>query len=256
VSQELWGGYRFGTGPIATTIITSRGCPFNCAFCANISQAPRYRSPKNVIEEIKYLIDNYNCKHYRFIDDHLTQNKKRLEELCYLLEPLNINFRCTVRSDSIDNKTLENLRRGGCKELGIGVESADNVVLKLVNKKETVEDHIRAIKLIKAHGIKSKVAILCGLPGETWKSIELTKEFFKTTQPDKWTINLFTPFPGNDIRNCPEKYGVKILKKDWSKYIQTYPTQSVIETNVASNKELREHFTHLTKYLESNKWRK
>ncbi|GAG28365.1 unnamed protein product, partial [marine sediment metagenome] len=97
--------------------------------------------------------------------------------------------------------------------------------------------------------------MMAGLPGETWETIERDKQFLIETQPDKAPQGLFMPYPKCDIFKNPEKYGVKILSKDWSKYFKRYPTHSVIETDQCSSDELTEHYNHLRKYILSDKWR-
>jgi radical SAM superfamily enzyme YgiQ (UPF0313 family) len=112
-----------------------------------------------------------------------------------------------------------------------------------------------AIRRVKSYGIFAKVFLMTGLPGETWDSIEKTKKFIIETQPDKCPPTLFVPFPNCDIWMNPDKYGVKILSKDYSRYFMRYPTESVIETNLCSSAELTEHFNHLRDFVNSDKWR-
>jgi len=253
-SHTLYPGEKYGIGPRATTIISSRGCPYNCAFCANIPQPVRLRRPEPFVSEIKYLQDRYNCHHFRFIDDDFTLNKNRVLEICHLLEPLKVHYKCHTRSNLLDAEMCQALAKSGCEEMGLGVETADNEVLKLINKHETVEDHKNAIKLIKEAGMRAKVYWMVALPGETWKTIELNKQFMYETKPDKWTLSTFTPYPGCDIWRNPEKYLVRILSKNFNDY-WNFPDKIVIETNVASNKELYEHREHLYNYLKSEAWK-
>lgn len=252
VSSDLWGGYRFDTDIEATTIITSRGCPWKCAFCANIPQKVRYRSPENVVEELNRIVSEYKCNHFRFLDDNFIMNKNRLAILCDLLGPMDIHFRCSGRSDLITDEICEMLKKMGCNEIGLGVESADDRVLKMINKSETSEDHERAIATIKKWGIKSKVFFMSGLPGETWETIEINKKFIERSKPDKWFCTLFTPYPGCDVWANPENYGVEIINRDFSSYYQTYPTKSTIRTDVAETEELNEHHEKFMKFIEEH----
>jgi len=252
-SNALFEGEKYGKGPKATTIITSRGCPYQCAFCPQM-KIIRFRSPQNVAEEIRYLQKRYNCHHFRFVDDSFTINKKRLFEICNLFEPLNIHFRTQTRSDLLEPEMCEALCNAGCDELGLGVETANDNVLKLIKKGETVEDHRRAVEMAKESGLRVKVNWMTGLPGETWKTIEENKAFMREMKPDRWILNQFCPFPGCDIWRNPEKYGVKILNRDWSLYYNF--TKSFIETDVASNEELNAHFDEFRRFLFSEEWRK
>jgi radical SAM superfamily enzyme YgiQ (UPF0313 family) len=253
VSKDLWGGYGFDTDIEATTIITSRGCPWKCAFCANIPQKIRYRSPENVVDELKHIVSAYECNHFRFLDDNFIMNKKRLVKMCELIAPMGIKFRCSGRSDLITDEICELLKEMGCGEIGLGVESADNNVLKIIRKSETVEDHERAIETIRRHGMKSKVFFMSGLPGETYETIEMNKKFIERTKPDKWFCTLFTPYPGCDIWENPSDYGVEIINKNFSNYYQTYPTRSTINTDVACSDELNDHHKKFMDFMEKQK---
>jgi len=251
VSKNLWDGYIFrkDDSPIATTIITSRGCPWRCAFCANLPQPVRFRSVENVIKEIKEIIDKYNCRHFRFLDDNFINNKPRFRKMAEQLKNLDIQYRCSTRSDLLDSEICRLLVSSGCKEIGFGVESGDNNVLKLIDKRETIEVHKRAIKLAKSFGLRAKAFLMTGLPGETWESIEKTKQFIEEAKPDKWIATLFTPFPGCPIYNNPAAYNTEIVDKHFTNFVQSYPTKSVMKTNVASREELGEHYEELISYL-------
>jgi len=257
VNKELWGGYGYGhVSPPATTVISTRGCPYRCAFCANIPQQIRYRSAVNLRTELEYLVNTYECRHFNFLDDHFTLNRKRLKNLIPEVEPLNIGIRVQARADAIDDEICEALVELGCQEVDIGIEHGDNDVLNLMNKLTTVDMNKRAIEMVKSYGIPVKIFIMTGLPGETWETIEKTKEFIIETQPDKVMVTLFIPFPSCPIWKNPEEYGVKILTKDFSKYSLFYPARSVIETDRCSNEELTEHFNNMRNFILSDKWRR
>ena len=192
-------------------------------------------------------------KHFRFLDDHFTMNKERLTNLSIPLSQLGIHYRCSSRSDSFTEVIANTLVTTGCEEVGFGIESADNNVLHIVRKKETVSQHEHAILTAKEAGLKTKAFFMAGLPGETWDTIKRNKEFIEKVQPDKIIVTMFVPYPGNDIHKFPGKYGVKILNRDYSTYIQTNPTKSVIETDVASNEELNEHFEDMIKFVNNER---
>ncbi len=256
-TKTLYVGERYGVGPISTAITSSRGCPFNCAFCANWDRSIRFRSPENFAEEVSILVRKYACSHYKVIDDNFTLNKKRLKKMADLLEPMKIRFRCHTRSHLFDEETAEALYRAGCREISFGVEVADDELLKFLNKRETVEEHERAIRIAKETGFTVKVYLMVCLPGETWETIEKQKEFMRRNAKyvDKWTLSTFVPYPGCDIWKNPEKYGIKWMERDYRKF-WLYEDDPLIETEVASWEELREHRRHLYEYLLSEKWKK
>jgi radical SAM superfamily enzyme YgiQ (UPF0313 family) len=136
----------------------------------------------------------------------------------------------------------------------LGVESADDHVLEVVRKGETVEQHRAAVRMAREAGLIVKCNIMTGLPAETWGTIEKNKQFFRDTKPDKYIHNVFCPFPGCDVWREPEKYGVKILDRDYSKYYNF--TESFIETDVASRAELNEHHAEMRRFLERGEWKR
>ena len=198
----------------ATTIISSRGCPFRCNFCCKIHQTEyaRYRSAENVKQEIVECQEKYDIHHFRFVDDIFTLNRKRVYEICRALKPLDVFWMTITRADSVDQNMLNSMFNAGCREVALGIESGSQRVLDLMGKRESPEQFLRAIAMIKDAGMKVKCFFMYGYPGETEHDIELTKKFIKRAKPDKWTVSRFVPLPGSDIWNNPKKYGIKIDK--------------------------------------------
>jgi len=248
VSSELWEGYGYGLGPKATTLITSRGCPWKCAFCANMPQKVRFRGTRSIVNEIEVIADIYGCRNFRFIDDNFIM-RKDLVTFASVLESLRIKFRCAGRSDLLTNEICGCLKLAGCEEIGLGIECADDDILRLLNKHETVEDHKRAIKLAKSHGLRVKGFFMAGLPGESWDTIRKNEEFIEETGLDKAIVTLFTPYPGCAIWSDPEKFGIRIIENNWDRYFQTYPSKSSIEIDLVSSEELTEHFNELVNFI-------
>lgn len=190
-------------GVRATTIISSRGCPYNCAFCCRnhpMFSVFRFRSAENVKEELEYLKAQYNIEHVRFVDDCFTVYKRGLIKLCQEIKELNLTWVCITRADRIDSEMLTAMKMAGCLEAHVGVETGSNQLLKLMNKNETAEDCLRAIKEIKKHGIRVKVYLMYGYPGETEEDRQQTIDLMKKAKPDKFTLSRFTPLPGSEIR--------------------------------------------------------
>jgi magnesium-protoporphyrin IX monomethyl ester (oxidative) cyclase len=225
---------------IGATLMSSRGCPFACAFCANLQQKKRFRSAENIVEEVKLMIDKYGVKHFRFLDDNIIIDKKRFEKLAPMLHELDIRFRCSISSVLLNDDYCELLYHAGCREVGIGFESADDEVLSLINKagKATTNMHKDAVQVIQKWGMKAKVYIITGLPGETKESIEATKKFVLDLKPDKWICLLFTPYPGTPIYMNPDMYGVEIIHKRFREYVQSYPSRSHVNLKKIGNGEL------------------
>jgi len=138
--------------------------------------------------------------------------------LCKEFAKLDILWRCLSRVDTIDEKLLEAMKLGGCKELLLGVESGSQKVLNRIQKGTTVKQNLNVMKLIKKAGIQLKAAIMVGNPGETKETVEETKKMLKECPPDFWSVSVLTPFPGSAIWANPDKYGLKILTRDLTQY--------------------------------------
>ncbi len=216
-SEYIFPGERYGKGPLTATLITSRGCPFSCAFCGNISRTPvMHRNINNIIAEMN-LLGEQGIHHFKFMDDNFILHP-RFDELCERMSYLKIKHKCHSRSDLMTSTKAHLLKLSGCVEAGLGVESADEHVLEVNNKQESVSDHLNAIESLRSVGIRFKPYFMTGLPGETDETIELNKQFVQEVKPERWTISTFTPYPGCDIYNNPSDYGVRIIEPDWTKY--------------------------------------
>ena len=214
-SDTLFPGERYGKGELAATLIASRGCPYNCSFCGNPHTIPVvFRSVKNIIGELMELIKR-NVRYFRFEDDCFTIHPQ-FEQLCEGMAGLNIHYKCHTRSDLMTSEKANLMHYSGCEECGLGVESADDDVLAVNNKRETVEDHRRAIAILKAARIRVKTYFIMGLPGETDKTLALNKAFAEQTRLDKWTVSTFSPYPGSPVFRSPGKFGIEIIDKDFS----------------------------------------
>lgn len=186
---------------LTTTLITSRGCPFGCNFCANNvwNKTLRMRSAKNVYEEIKSLKEKYGYNSFMFFDDTMTINRKRMIEICDLLKPLNIIYRCFIRSDTIDKPMLEKMKESGCVEVGMGMESGSQRILNIVNKGETVEENLKAVILCRELGIRIKGFFIIGLPGESRQTIGETMDFLGKAKLNDIDVTIYSPYPGSGI---------------------------------------------------------
>ena len=211
-------------GKPATTLITSRGCCNACSFCASKTmwgRKVRFRSPDNVIEELKKIMQDYKTYHFRFHDDTMTLNKSRLLELCKKMEPLKIHWRAHTRVDCSDIETLTAMKKAGCDEIGYGIESASQVVLDLNKKNIKVEQAIQAVKNAKEVGLKVRLFFIVGLPGETKDTYKKNIDFIETVQPDGVDVSTLVPFPGCDIYDNPKDYGIELLTKDYERFVMT-----------------------------------
>ncbi|MCD6484686.1 MAG: radical SAM protein [Candidatus Odinarchaeota archaeon] len=166
------------------TVITSRGCPFGCCFCASsrlFGGCWRARSPENVLEEIKIIYEKYKTRNIEFVDDTFTLNQKRAEKICegIIREGLDIAWGASSRVDTITRRLAEKMRKAGCWILLLGIESASQKILDWIGKKITIEQIRKAVKTIKRAGIQVLGSFIIGFPGETVNSVRQTISFAK-----------------------------------------------------------------------------
>lgn len=198
-------------GVAASSIITARGCPYRCRFCVKAHEMFtrfRYRSAENIREELALLVEDYGVQHVRILDDTFTLIKKRVLDLCAEIKDMGITWACITRADHIDDEMLTSMKKAGCIEVNIGVETGSKRLLKLMNKKETIETYIKASEKIRKAGMLFKSFLMYDFPTETREDREDTLELVRKIKPDKFTLSKFTLLPGSDMWASPEKYGI------------------------------------------------
>lgn len=217
-------------GKRATNIMTSRGCPFSCSFCCKTQGSlVRYVNPKLVTEDVRLLRHKYGFDGVVFFDDEMNYNLKHLLEVCRLIKPLKMAWRCLVRAKPLNLGLLKRMRKSGCVEVQIGVESGSDEILRTIKKGTTVEDNLRAVELIIEAGIRCKPLLMIGNPGESWKTVEETKEFLRKVRkldPEMdFDLMMFTPYPLSDIWEHTENYDIQFDKEkmDFSKAMYKQP---------------------------------
>ena len=179
-------------------IMSSRGCPFACSYCATHTKRVNYRPIAHIIEEIKLVMSNYNTRQFSFKDDSFTVNKRRVEELCTRLraEKLKISWECNTRVDLISKSLLAKMKKAGCNSIKVGVESGSEHILKKMNKGITHNQVRDAAKLLKKAGIHWTGYFMMGLPGESVDDVYETLELMYEIEPDFASISVYEPFPG------------------------------------------------------------
>lgn len=184
-------------------LMTSRGCPYNCSYCATgiWKRKIRYRSIDNVIDEIKFVINAYRTQQFTIKDDTFTVNRKRVLEFCDKLikENLNINWDCNTRVDVVDGELLKKMKAAGCNSIKVGIETGSQRVLGLINKRTTLSQAREAARLFRKVGIYWTGYFMMGLPSETKEEIYQTRKFMKELKPDFASLSVYEPFPGTDL---------------------------------------------------------
>ncbi|GAB1402350.1 radical SAM protein [Elusimicrobiota bacterium] len=186
-------------------IITSRGCVFNCVFCACpyiAKNKVRFRSVENVISEIQELINKYGVKEIKFIDDNIAFKKEHIIGLCDALTANNIKipWSCTgFRANNVDDTVISKMKNAGCYNISIGIESADKTILRNVKKGETIEEITNAINIIHKYNIICGGLFIFGLPGETKETMMKTMNFALKSRLTLATFNILDILPGSQL---------------------------------------------------------
>ena len=198
MDQYTKNSYLVPTNVPSITMITERGCPFNCTFCyRNFGRKTRHRNVNNVIEEIKTVIDRYGIGHIDFLDEIFNVNPIQVKELCknIIHEGIKITWRCIGRTDLVDKETLEIMYGAGCKWIGYGIESGSQEMLNRMNKRQKIENVDKSIALSRKVGMIVTGTFIIGMPGETEQTIQESREFFKRNEI--FNIPFFpVPYPG------------------------------------------------------------
>jgi len=184
-------------------LMTSRGCPYKCSYCATTTwrRKVRYRSVDNVVAEIKLVRSTYGTRQFTFKDDSFTVNRKRVLELCdrLLAERVHINWDCNTRVDLVDEQLLRQMKRAGCNSVKVGIEAGSERILKLINKGITLPQARKAAGLLRKVGIHWTGYFMIGLPSETEDDMYQTLQFMKELKPDFASLSVYEPFPGTDL---------------------------------------------------------
>lgn len=183
------------TGQVVN-IMTSRGCPQGCVFCDLRRTTYRYRTPGNILEEIRFWV-NRGVREFFIQDDNFTINRKRTIEFCNLLTDarLDITYKISSRVDYIDDELSEHLKRSGCYRIYFGVESGSQRVLDYLEKGIRVQDIKNAFKSARKYGIDCCAYIMIGVPSETREDIDQTMSLIKEIKPSHLHCSICTPMP-------------------------------------------------------------
>jgi radical SAM superfamily enzyme YgiQ (UPF0313 family) len=197
------------------TIITSRGCTFNCRFCCNNSKEYRARSPQNVLAEI---VESYSrgISNFDIADADFTFDKARAIQIFEMIrkENLNISFRIKSRTDGVDEELVRKAKEAGAYLISLGMESGSQRILNAMAKGTKIDKNVEACGLVMKAGLKLNTGWIVGFPGETPETVEETVRLVTKIKPTTANINILIPYPGTDVYE--EAKNNKTLVGDWS----------------------------------------
>jgi radical SAM superfamily enzyme YgiQ (UPF0313 family) len=238
------------------TMITSRGCMFQCSYCDRsvFKKGFRYNSADYIYEHMKYLREKFGVRHINIYDDLFTANRQRIVELCEKLGryPLGINFNCAVRVGYTDDDLLEMLKKAGCLMVSLGIESADPEMLAKHKSGVSLDEVRDTVRRIQKAGLRAKGLFMMGLPGETEESIKRTSDFIITLGLDDMNMSKFTPFPGAPLWSTIHEEGT--FKEDWP--LMNCLNFVFVPKGIASKERLDQLYNvHVKRFYSDKGWR-
>ncbi len=208
-------------------VMASRGCPYGCIFCSTSyfwGRCVRFRSPRNVADEIEYLVNKYNVRYIVFSDDELLINRKFVQAFINEMRErkIDIQFACGARVDHVDRDILKLLYNSGCTALYFGVESSSQETLNKIGKGISVDQIVRAFNLVKEVGGFATASFILGFPWETLDDMKNTIEFSVKLKPDYVQFTALTPYPGTPIYDYALRNNL-ITDWNWEHYTTIKP---------------------------------
>lgn len=187
---------------MATTIMTSRGCPMGCRFCENARTGVRLYDSKRISEEIEDVL-NMGFKAIMFFDDIFALSLNRVKEMTAILQKHDVKYRCFAHSHTFNEEMAKLLVNSGCVEIGFGAESGSDEILKNINKITNVENHKRLLNICHNFGIRTKAFLMLGLPGENFETIAQTEKFIawgmESGKLSDFDLGIYYPYRNTQI---------------------------------------------------------
>jgi anaerobic magnesium-protoporphyrin IX monomethyl ester cyclase len=184
-------------------MVTSRGCPYRCAYCSKPVFGNKYRaqSADRVVTEMAYLQEKFGVREIAFYDDSFTVDKKRVHDIAdkILEKGLKIAWTCETRVNLVDTELLRHMKQAGCYAIAYGIETASPEIMQTLQKDITIEQVEKAVKAHHEVGLQVVGYFMLGSPGETPETIRQTIEFAKKLKVDFAQFSVTTPFPATEL---------------------------------------------------------
>jgi radical SAM superfamily enzyme YgiQ (UPF0313 family) len=208
-------------------VMTSRGCPFKCSYCATKiwKNRVRYRRIDRVIEEINTVKKKYGTIYFTLKDDSFTIDRNRVLEFCRKLkkEKIDIYWECNANLSTLDREMLIEMRSAGCLAVKIGIESGSDRIHKIINKKLNNKMILSKLKIFEGIDIHLTCYFMMGIPGETKEDITKTLNFAKKTRPDFISMSVYEIFPGTHLHRLGVAEKTAIDHMEVEDYFKTHP---------------------------------
>ena len=200
-------------------VVTSRGCPYKCSFCNSTSiweNNWRKRSAENVVAEMEYLINNYKKKTFCFSDNSFNIDMNRVARFCDIIIKKRISclWSTPVRVEYINEDLANKMKKAGCFNVGIGIESANNFVLEQMGKRISIEEITKGINIFKNAGIEVLGQFVIGSPGDTLDTVKESINYAINSELDFVMFYSILPFKGTPQWDFVKNKRKFIYRKD------------------------------------------
>jgi anaerobic magnesium-protoporphyrin IX monomethyl ester cyclase len=205
------------------TMITSRGCPYHCAFCDRSVFGNKYRArtAQNVADEMELLINDLGAREIRFWDDTFNVDQQRVFAICeeILKRKLDVTWTCLGRVNHMNENLLEAMAKAGCWQVDYGIESGNQAILNGIMKGQTLDMVERVVAMTHKAGIGVRGFFMLGLPGETESTMRDTIRFAKSLDLTSAIFHITTPFPGTELFKIATETGELRLDASYDEYM-------------------------------------
>jgi radical SAM superfamily enzyme YgiQ (UPF0313 family) len=192
--------WREHHGFFSMSLIATRGCPFNCAWCQKIvfGRSFRPRKPALVAEELRHLKERYRPDFVRIVDDAMGIDREWVRSWhdAVLAKDAVIPYECLSRVDLMDAEMARWLKETGCRRIAFGAESGSQKVLDAMTKGTTVEQIYETARVCRELDIETYFYMMVGYPGETWQDLQRSVKMLRATRPDEFSTTIAYPLPG------------------------------------------------------------
>lgn len=197
---------------IGTTVLFSRGCPFDCHFCSNQYKGPtRVRTPEWISKEIEYLKREYRIRSLILKDDQgIHTNREVARGMLEAIGKADLLWRGQSRANGVHPDTVHLAKQTGCVEIAVAIESASQRALDIMNKRMDLVKAKEYLRTVRLEGIDIKLLLILGLPGEPKDIAKRTIDFIEEVQPSNVSLSILCPIPGSEIWRNPRRFGMKI----------------------------------------------
>ena len=224
-------------------MVTSRGCPYHCAYCSKPVFGSKFRaqSPERVVEEMVYLKEKFGVREIAFYDDSFTIDKQRVHAIAdrIIAKKLKIAWSCETRVNLVDKELLAHMKAAGCYVIAYGIESASPEIIKTIQKDTTIEQVEKAVRAHKEIGLQVIGYFMLGSPGETPQTIQQTINFAQKLKVDFAQFSITTPFPGTELYEIYKRKNPEDIP--WEKFVYAgtdNPASPVFESDNLTREDI------------------